>query len=163
MPVAVSEQIADELFTRLELLTTEAWVESDVSEVIRPKRLDAYTPKNLQVVMTQASPEINDELSRPGNPPATAYDMVFNIRCHVMPSELDPEAVDKYTNTLAADVVRAATSNGAANWHQMGGLAINAVWLTHRNIFATGSFDGVNVPLRVTFRTDETNPFNVRA
>lgn len=163
MPVAVSEQIASELFSRLQLLVTEAWVESDVSEVVRPTRLDAFTPKHLQVVLTQDSPQINSELSLPGNPPATAYDMTFNVRCHVMPSEKDTTAVDDHINKLAADVVRAVTNNAASDWHTMGGVAINATLQPHENIDADGSFDGVNVPVEITFRTDETNPFNARA
>lgn len=156
----VVERIAQELFARLRLLTAQYSVYSPVPEVIRPKRLDNWSPKNMQIVLTQEAPEINPELSCPGNPPSVARDVLFNIRCHIMPSERDPTPVDEYVNTLAADVVRVVCD--AADWHTFGSLAINAEWQTQENIDADGSFDGINVPLLVTYRTDETNPFTVR-
>lgn len=164
MPVTVapvSELIARELLTRLIKLEDGYSAYSDVVQVVRPTRMGGFTPQHLQIVLTQSSPEIDEELSRPGNPPATAFRMLFNIRCHVMPSEDDPDAVDEFCNTIAADVVRAVCDE--TDWHTMGGNAINSEWQTHENIDGDGSLDGVNVPLLVTFRTDENNPFQMRA
>lgn len=164
MPVTVapvSELIARELLRRLERLEDGYSVYSDVVQVIRPTRLGGFTPKHLQIVLTQSSPEIDEELSHPGNPPATAYRVTFNIRCHVMPSEDDIAAVDDIVNTLAADVTRVVCDE--TNWHTFAGNAVDAEWLAHENIDGDGSIDGVNVPLAVVFRTDETNPYNVRA
>lgn len=156
----VVERIAQAIYERLRLLTAQYSVFSPVPEVVRPTRLDACTPKNMQVILTQDAPQRNEELDCPGNPPAIAYDVLFNIRCHIMPSEKDPTPVEEYINVLAADVVRVVCD--ATDWHTFGGLAINANWQSQENTDADGSFDGVNVPLLVTYRTDETNPFTVR-
>jgi hypothetical protein len=51
----------------------------------------------------------------------------------------------------------------STQWHTMGNLAVNAEWQTHENIDSDGSYDGVNIPLLVTYRVSENNPFEVRA
>ncbi len=161
----VSERIACELFDRLQLLAAQYSVYTPVSEVIRPTRMGGYTPKHLQVVLTQNDPEVNEELGCPGNPPATAFNLLFNIRGHVMPSEKDTTVVDEIINTFDADIVRAVTDASfyGAMWYTLGGLAVNAEFQTRESIDADGSFVGFNLPLLVTYRTDENNPYNVRA
>jgi len=161
----VSERIACELFDRLQLLAAQYSVYTPVSEVIRPTRMGGYTPKHLQIVLTQNDPEVNEELGCPGNPPATAYNILFNIRCHVMPSERDTTVVDEIINTFDADVVRAVTDQTiyGAMWYTLGDLAIDATFQTRESIDADGSFVGFNLPLLVTYRTDENNPYNGRA
>lgn len=156
----ILEQIADAVFQRLRLLAAGYSVYTAVSEVIRPTRQGGFTPKHLQIVLTQNAPERNDDLSCQGNPPSVAWDVQFNIRCHVMPSEKDPTPVDEYTNTMAADVVRVITD--ATDWHTFGYKAINARFETPENIDSDGSFDGVNVPLVVTYRVAENNPYTQR-
>jgi hypothetical protein len=169
MPVTevrpVVERIASELFDRLSLLAAGYSDYFIASEVIRPTRLDVGTPKNLQIVLTQGSPEVDEELGCPGNPPATAYRIVFNIRCRVMPSERDTTPVDEYINVMAAEVVRVVCDETELTypWHTMENLAVNAEWQPHENIDSDGSYDGVNVPLLITYRVSENNPFEVRA
>jgi hypothetical protein len=162
MATPVSELIASVLESRLNLLTVDGDYETTVCEVVRPTRLGTWTPQDLQIVLTQDSPQINEELSYPGNPPAVAYEMQFNVRCHVMTDERDETAVDTTCNRFAADVVKAVCSTGT-DWYTMGGYAINAQWQAYENIDGSGSLDGVNVPLLVTFRTDEGNPYTVRS
>lgn len=161
MPVTIarpiSEQIAQALFERLEYLVAGYSAYTPVSEVIRPTRLGGFTPKHLQIVLTQEAPERNEELSCPGNPPSVAWNQRFNIRCHVMPSERDPTPVDEIINTMAADVQQVVSD--ATDWHTFGSLALNAEWQTHENIDGDGSYDGVNVPIVITYRTDENNPY----
>lgn len=161
----ISEQIANALFDRLQLLAAQYSVYTPVSEVIRPTRMGGYTPKHLQVVLTQNDPEVNEELGCPGNPPATAYNILFNIRCHVMPSERDTTVVDEIINTFDADVVRAVADQTiyGAMWYTLGDLATDAAFQTRESIEADGSFVGFNLPLLVTYRTDENNPYNGRA
>lgn len=161
----VSERIASVLFERLRFLAAQYSVYTPVSEVIRPTRLGGYTPKHLQIVLTQEPPEIDDELGCPGNPPATAYRLLFNIRCHVLPSEKDITVVDEIINTFDADVIRVVTDASiyGAMWYTLGGFAVNAEFQTRESIDADGSFVGFNLPLLVTYRTDENNPYNVRA
>lgn len=150
-----------ELFDRLQKLTAQYSVYSPVSEVIRPTRLGGYTPKHLQIVLTKGDDERAAELDCPGNPPAEAHRQIFNIRCHILPSEKDPTPVDEYCEVLEADVKRVVTD--VTRWECFAGNAITAEWLATENVDSDGSSDGINVPIAITYRTDENNPFNVRA
>lgn len=165
MPIAsagpVVERIAVELLNRLRQLEAGYADASAVVEVIRPTRLGNYTPKHLQIVLTQDSPEQADELNRPGNPPAVAWEQRFNIRCHVMPSELDPVSIDEYINSTAADIVRVVTASGVG-WHTFNDLAIDARFDALEMMEADGGIDGFNLPLRVLYRTSELTPYDVR-
>jgi len=171
MPVTearpVSERIADAILQRLRLLTAGYSDQFLASGAERPLRNDAGTPDHLRIVLTQQSPDRLEELDCPGNPPALAYTVVFNIRCYVMPSENDPTPVEEYVNVMAAEVVRVICDEDmiedATQWHTMGDLSINAEWQSHENIDSDGSYDGVNIPLLVTYRVTEGNPFEVRA
>ena len=156
----IVERIAVEIFDRLKRLEAGRDDSIQLSEVIRPKRLGGWTPKHLQVVITQENPERNDELSLIGNPPAVAYDQQYNLRCHVMPSELDPTPVEEWTNLMTSEIIRTITSYNL--WHTMGGLAIDTQIRQIENVDSDGSFDGANVPLIVTYRVSETDPFTVR-
>lgn len=156
----INERIAYALFERLQYLAAGYSPYTAVSEVIRPTRMGGYTPKHLQIVLTQDAPERNEELDCPGNPPAIAWDQRFNIRCHVMPSEKDPTPVDELVNTMAADVQQVVTD--ATDWHTFGDLALNAQWQTPENIDGDGGIDGINVPLVITYRVAENNPYQKR-
>ena len=169
MPVTesrpVSERIAKQLFERLQLLAAGYSDQFTASSVVRPLCNETETPKHLQIVLTQGSPAINEELMCPGNPPALCYQILFNIRCRVMLSEADTTPVDEIVNTMAAEVVRVVCDDSylSYQWHTMENLAVNSEWQPHENIDSDGSFDGVNVPLLVTYRVSENNPFEVRA
>lgn len=152
MPTPVLEQIASTLATRL--ATT-----ANVVEVVRPKRREPYTPQHLQIVIEQADPERDLELSLPGNPPATAWRQRFDIQCHVIASENDITAVDQLINTFAADAVKAITN--ATAWHTFGGYAINSQFDSQEQI-DDETVQGINIPLVVTYRTNENDPYTVR-
>jgi hypothetical protein len=162
MAFPVVERIADVIITRLEVLRDNANAEVDVTEVVRPKRLDAYTPKDGQIVVTQGANDREPELDHAGNPPAVARRQVFNIRCHVMNSEKSTDAVDEIVNTFAAEVIKAITTP-QSEWHNFGSLAIDAEFDSFENIDSDGSFDGINLPLAVIYRTSENDPYTVRA
>lgn len=163
----IVERIADELYQRLRLLTAGYSDQFIASDVIRPRRNDTGTPEHQQIVLTQSALSINSELMCPGNPAAIAYVVTFNIHCRVMPSERDTTFVEEMINTMAAEVVRVVCDESilddALQWHTFGNLAIDAEWLPHENVDTDGSYDGVIVPLAVTFRVSEKNPFTVRA
>ncbi len=112
-------------------------------------------------MLTQGSEEIIEELSCPGNPAALARKQTFHIRCHLMTDELSNEPIDTTINKFAADVVLCVTDD-YNTWHTFDGNAIDAAWGTSEYINADGGLDGVNVPLYVTYRTDENNPYNLR-
>ena len=162
MAFPIVEQIADVIVTRLIALRDNELAEVAVSEVVRPVRLESYTPNDNQIVITQGASERVPEMDHAGNPPAVARRQRFNIRCHVMPSEKDTTAVDKYVNVFAAEVMKAITTP-QATWQNFGALAIDAEFDTLEEIDGDGSFDGINIPLLVTYRTSENDPYTVRA
>jgi len=163
MPLALNEQISLVLKGRLEAMIGDtATYPIDVCEVIRPTRSIDWTPRDRQIVLVQGQPEIVEELMRPGNPPATASRQTYHIRCHLLPSERQAETIDEMLNMFHADVVRAVCS-GSSTWHTFGGLAVDAQWKSPEYVSADGGIDGVNVPIAITYRTDEDDPTEVRA
>lgn len=165
MPVTsvrpVVEQIAQTLVDRLSLLTAGYSIFTPVPEVIRPTRNGNWTPKHLQIVVTNGDSEVDEELSLPGNPPATCRKQTFNIHCHLLPSEKDTTPIDELVETMVADVITVVANDSW--WWAFDGLAINAEFQTTTPLESDGSFGGVTIPLVVTYRTDEGNPYNVRA
>lgn len=153
-------RIEQELFDRLQKLAAGWSDHVYVTEVVRPKRLSGYTPKDRQIVLTREADERVPELDCPGNPPSEASRAVFAIRCHVLPSEKDPTPVEEYCDIIAADVKRVVCD--ATRWVTFGGIAIDAEWIDPQLIASDGSVDGIAVMLAVTYRTDESNPYNLR-
>jgi hypothetical protein len=160
MPIAVVEQIARTLLTRLETLKASGY-DNRVLEVIRPVRLNEWTPRHLQIVLTQGSAEEVPELSYPGNPPAIAIRQTFNIRGFLMPSERSNVPIETQINSFASDVRKAITT--PANWYQFGSNAIDATFETKEDVSADGGLEGFNLPLSILYRTDENDPYQVRA
>lgn len=166
MPVAttgpIGERIAVEIYTRLLKLLGGSSTRARFREVHRPKRLESVTPKHMQIILTQNEPVPVPELSLPGNPPATAWRHRFNVRVHTMPSEHDPQAGDTFNNYAAADIRKALTVP-ASSWWQWDGLAINTEFEAIEGIDSDGTFDGFNLPMAVIYRTDENDPYTLRA
>jgi hypothetical protein len=161
MPLTVLDEITAVLVERLETLKNGV-EDTVVTEVIQPTRLGTWTPRDSQIVVVQANPELVPELMCPGNPPAEAWRQTFNLCLHIKPSESDTEAADPKLNRFVADV-RKVVCDPAATWHNFGGWSIDATWQTMENIDSGEGIDGVNMPLAITYRTDEGNPYNVRA
>jgi hypothetical protein len=162
MSVTVVENIARVLLARLETLATaNNGYNTRAKEVIRPERLGGWTPKDLQIVLTQGAAEEVPDLSYPGNPPAVAIRQTFNIRCHVIPSERSTTPVETIINTFSSDVRKCVTS--PTSWHQFGGYSIDAEFTGREDIAADGGPDGFNMPIAILYRTSENDPYTVRA
>lgn len=152
MPEPVAELIVREAKRRLSLYTTTH----------RSARVASWQPKDLTIHIFQGELIRNDELSCPGNPPSQAWDMQLIVAGLVKPSDSEPTPVDTFKNRFWAEIVKAATD--APLWHQWDGNAINTLVGDVEDYTSDdGSVSGVKVTFDVTFRTDETNPFNVRA
>ena len=169
MPVTevrpVNERIIKEVVERLQLLTAGYSDYFRSPYVKREVFHNTETPKPYGIIVTQGSDERVAELDCPGNPPALAYRMPINIRCRIMPSETDSTPVDEYINVIAAEVQRVVCDQTELDfrWHTFEDLAIDAEWATVEMISGEGGFEGINVPLLVTYRVTEGNPFEVRA
>lgn len=158
----IIERIAVTLYERLQLITAGYSSSIFVREVIRPTRIEDFKPQHFQVVLTQDDPEEVPELSMPGNPPAKAMRARFNVHCHLLPSEKDPTPIDKYINIFESDIIRVVTEGGDAYWQTFGGLAIDASIGPKESISPDGGIDGFTLPVFITYRTSEINPYTLR-
>lgn len=160
----IVEKIAVELKRRLDLLAdvSNTTYNTKANEVIRPNRLESYTPKDMQIVLSTESIETVPELMYPGNPPAVAKRITFNIHCNVLNDESINEPIDTIVHMFAADVEQVVTSD-SSTWHTFDSNAVDAEFQTPIPHSAAGGFDGVTVPIAITYRTDENDPYQVRA
>jgi len=163
----VIERIAVEIVRRIEAITIDNGYSFNVAGVVRPDRLGReVNPKDRLIVVYQGESQYNEELSHGGNPPAIAYDTEFSIKCFSRESDkLNAEVASSANEILAA--VRKALVNEASNpsvWYQMAGDAIICNWGTVTP-FSPGetSHAGGTIPLTVTHRESEDNPYIARA
>jgi len=154
-------KISDEIITRLETLITEQNDAFTFREVVRPTKLATYTPEHGLIVLTRGEVARVTELDCPGNPPAIAYQQTFLIRVHIAPSERDATPIEMYEDVAEAAIIKAITTSGA--WHQFAGNAINANFGPQQTATSDGGYDGIAVPLIVTYRVAEDDPYQVRA
>lgn len=152
MTEPVVEQIMANVRTRMAAAFDNAY---------RSTRLATWQPKDLVVHVHQGSVTPNPEMSCPGNPPATAYDLEAIVAGIVKPSDSSTVAIDTFRNRMGSDIIDAATD--AESWHQWGGLAINTV---HGSIEPyteeTGGLCGVMVRFLITYRVSENDQYTVR-
>jgi hypothetical protein len=161
MTLPIAEQIAVKVRTRLLEISTANSYAVTASQVIRPKRIEEFRPRDYTLVINQPTLTRNTELSCPGNPPATAWDMKFLIYGINRQSETSTTSMATLGNVFWADTVKALTD--AVAWHNWDGLAINSDISEVNEIEnPEGTDTGFELTLTVTFRVDETNPYNVR-
>jgi hypothetical protein len=159
----VPELIAIEIESRLNTILLENGYSFDVTEVVRPNRRgENWLYKHNGIGIRQGNSERVPELDCPGNPPAIAYMTPFVITCICKDSEnLDqPHATN--SNEMAAAAVKAITS--VDMWHTMGDVAVISEIDTHEPFTSSdGESDGVSIPISVTYRVSEDDPYEVRA
>jgi hypothetical protein len=158
----VVSRISDEIFARLQALVSGSAGAYSFANVVRPTKLATYTPQHGLIVLTRGEVSRVTELDCPGNPPAVAFQQTFSIRVHIAPSEKDTTPVEVYEDVMEAEIHKAIV-NDAATWHTFGDLAINADIGAQQTVVSDGSYDGIAVPLTVTFRITEGDPYTVRA
>ena len=153
LTLPIDEEILQEIADRLDTI-------SGVEVVQYRREPGNWTPKNLQICVVRKSPERTPELDYPGNPPALAYKMTVNLRLHVMQSEVDSDNNSELLSGFAADVHECVC--GVANWYQWDSKAINTEFGTTEYPSPSGSFDVAVIPLIVTYRHSEGDPYEVR-
>lgn len=159
----INELIAAIVVARIQVITLDnGWV-FDVSEVVRPNRKgDNWEYKHMGVGVVQSDDVVNEELSHAGNPPAEAHDLTLNLYCITRDSKDETDAHATATNLLVASVRKAITS--PATWHTFGGYAIDAEFGTVSPFVSPeGELLGATLPLVVTYRISENDPFIARA
>lgn len=163
-PVPVPELIALEIVARLGEITTDNDYAFDVSEVVRPtRRGENWQRKHLGIGVLQGTAERAEDLDYPGNPPALAYTLTFSLLCVCKDADASTDAHATNENEMAAAVVTAITDDGS-DWHTMNGKAINSQFGSMEPFSSPeGEMNGVSLPLIVTYRVAENDPFTVRA
>lgn len=161
--IPIPELIAIEIESRLNTILKENGYAFDVSEVVRPSRRgENWLHKHFGIGILQSAAERNPELDCPGNPPAIAYDLAFELQCVCRDSANSVAAHATSENEIAAAAQKAIASPN--QWHTMGGYCSNSEFGSLTPFSSPeGEMDGVMLPLVVTYRVSETNPFEVRA
>jgi hypothetical protein len=160
--LSIPERIALEIVERLELISLAASFDFDVVDVIRPDRTARnWTPKNFRILVVQGSEDRLPELDHEGNPPACAYQVEYQVKMFLR--DLDksetPHAVSE--NRAAGNIRKAITNS--SDWYTFRDIALFAEFgSTEPFISNEGDHQGVSVPLTVTYRSSETDPFEVR-
>jgi len=153
--------ISDEIFARLETLITEPNDAFVFTQVIRPTKLAQYTPEHALIVLTRGDSVRVPELDCPGNPPAICWQQTFFVRVHIAPSEKDETPTELYEDVAEAAVQKALRTS--STWHTFGGYAINSDFQPAIQTTADGGYQGIAVPVAVTYRVAEGDPYTVRA
>lgn len=163
MPTAVPETIATTLVTRLEAITEANGYNFTVAGVVRPNRLQkGITPEHLQIQVRQGVNVYNAALSHEGNPPAMAYNCVYELHCFVRNDDESTTASATFENDFEAAVKQAVCST--SDWYNFGGNAIISDWGQSRPFVSQeGNHAGITIPLIVTYRVSETDPYTVRS
>lgn len=153
--------IADELFRRLETLVIEPNDAFRFKGPVRPTRIADYAPEHSLIVLTRGEVARINELDCPGNPPSLAYQQTFLVRVHIAPSERDKTPVERYEDVAEAELIKAIC--GPPMWYKMGGNAIDTELGPVQTSVSEGGYDGIALPVIVTYRVSEGNPYEVRS
>jgi hypothetical protein len=159
MATSIPELIALELVERLEA--------SEEFKCIERSNRDGSSLSygHLTVQVVQSDSQRTPELDCPGNPPALAYTLLFELKCVCRDSQEDEadKALATNPNDMAAAAVVAITATGST-WYTMAGNAINS---RIGNLIpfdsVEGEFNGMTVPIEIIYRVSENNPYQVRA
>lgn len=157
----VVSKISDEIAARLETMIANTAGPYSVVAVVRPTKLATYTPQHGLIVLTRGEVVRVNELDCPGNPPSQAWQQTFLIRAHIAPSEKDTTPVELYEDIAEAGI-HSAIRNGDT-WHNFCGNSINADFGPQQTATSDGGYDGIAVPLIVTYRVSEGDLYAVRA
>lgn len=162
MLLAIPERIAQEIIDRLKEIQIVNSYDFDITDVIRPDRVARnWTPKNFRVLLVQGNEERMPELDHEGNPPAICWQIEYQIKMFLRDLDKSEIAHAVSENRAAANIRKAITNNSM--WYTMNDVALFAEFgSTEPFISNEGDHQGVSIPLTVTYRASETDPFEVR-
>lgn len=160
--LSIPERIAQEIIERLEEIQIVNSFDFDIVDVVRPDRLARnWTPKNYRVLLVQGNEERLPELDHEGNPPAIAWQVEYQIKVFLRDSDRSETAHAIGENRIAANVRKAITNS--STWYNFGEVALFADMGASEPFFTNeGDSQGITIPITVTYRASETDPFEVR-
>lgn len=153
--------ISEEIERRLQTLIGGEGGTYTFTDVVRPTRIAQYSPRHGTIVLTRGDIARVPEIDHPGNPPANGYRQTFLIKVHIAPSENDETPIEVYEDAAEAGILRAIRVDN--DWHTFDANAINADFGAQMIFNATdGAYEGIAIPLNVTYRISEGDPYTVR-
>jgi len=163
MSTPVLESLAELVVERLEEITTENGYSIDAESVDRPSKLSWDNGLRERSILVMQGDSLRvPELDCPGNPPAVAYSVQFNIHGIRRPDDLDQTPYMTAVNELDACIRKALTTPD--RWHNFGGVAIDADCGDPSPFQSPeGDHVGVTIPLRIVYRISENDPYTSRA
>lgn len=166
MPTNIPEQIIEEIVDRLERITIANGFDFDVDSVTRSNREGTnWKPRPLAIVIDGIEDVRDEELSHPGNPPAIAHILTVPVKFFANISSSSTAPHDRQTMLMSSNITKAITNpvSSPTTWYTMANLAIDTE-VGDLLIFdsASGDHAGGTMPIVVTYRVSENNPFQVR-
>lgn len=156
-----AENIAAEIVTRLEEITTANSYPLDVASVDRLNRLsEGFTPKPNSIVVEQENEVRNESHDRPGNPPAMAYEQTYLINGFIRQSD-DSELPDATFESRMESAIKKAIAESSHTWHQFDGNSYDANW-GETTPYESTDHAGITVRLVVRYRVSELDPDTLR-
>ena len=162
MPTSVPETIAGKIVERLEQITTGNGYTFTAASVDRTQKFGkGWRPQHLGIVVEQGDSEPNEELNRPGNPPAVAFNQTYLIHGIVLSSD-EATTPDETTGNDMEAAIKSAIAD-ASDWVFFEDNAVQSVFAGSQLINTdTGDMGGVTVTLVVTYRVSELDHYTVR-
>ncbi len=165
--VTVVELIAREIKRRLERIKIANGYTFNNCGVTRPDRLGVeVNPADGLIVLAQQDSVRNEDLSLPGNPPATAYTVTFEIHCFVRLSDKKLTEYQSTQSDRSSQLIKALTTEATdtGRWFTWVEKAIDTQLGDIKNFsVGDGDHNGITLTIEVTYRTDENDPYQVRA
>lgn len=129
-----------------------------VTDVYRRTRMGRNVEvKDKAILLSHDEIESSEELSAPGNPPKTAWNLPVRVTCLISPSESDQTPIDELASNFVIEAMRAITTPDDT-WHQFGGNAINATLGPPQTVDSGDeTVFAVFFVVTVTYRVDETD------
>lgn len=161
MTLPVVARIEDEIRIRLKDSIIDRSAEIGQVEIVRPGR---FVGNSASIVVQKASDRQSPTSDLPGNPPAVAYEALFNVHCLIESAETEAEFSSQCERAYS-EIVTAITTPSVSpvTWFRFGGLAIRSWFGDKRDLPTdTGKKGGITVPLYVLYRVAENDPTQVR-
>lgn len=161
MTLPVIARIEEEIRVRLRDAIIDKSAEIGQVEIVRPGR---FVGNTASVVVQKVADKQSPTSDLPGNPPAIAYEALFNLHCLIDSAETEAEFSSQCEQAYS-EIVSAITTPlvSPVTWFRFGGLAMRA-WFGDKRDLPTdsGKRGGITVPLYVLYRVSENDPTQVR-
>lgn len=128
--------------------------------LIRPDREGkTYSQTDGTIVLRQGPSTKNELLSHEGNPPAIAFDCVFEVFVFIREVPEDEPAYIAACNRYATQIIYAIThpTDSPSTWYTLAGNVLDVRIGEHSPFISDKGSGGVMLPIRVIYRVSEND------